>query len=92
MVLEACGRGYADRKLVGRLKVRQLERKADAAAYEVLIEAVRAEVEAMAVARQTRAALMLQMLGRRWAARSASRRDSSAARRLRARASRSAPG
>ena len=69
MVLEACGRGYADRKLVGRLKVRNLERKADAAAYDVLIEAVRAEVEAMAVARQTRAALMLQMLGRRWAAR-----------------------
>ena len=50
-VLEACGRGYADRKLVGRLKVRQLDRKADAAAYGVLIAEVAAEVARMRAAR-----------------------------------------
>ena len=58
-VLEACGRGYADRKLVGRLKVRQLDRKADAAAYDVLIAEVAAEIARMRAAREEVAAALL---------------------------------
>ena len=68
-VLQACGRGQAGRKQVGLLRMRQLDRRADAAAYDVLMAAVAAEVEAMAARRQAQCAVMLQMAVRRWAGR-----------------------